>query len=54
MKAQFRFPKREIGVKRRTCGPNDEIDLEGLLPGFRSRVADLFGKQPEQADAGHV
>lgn len=27
-----------------TYGPDDEIDLEGLLPGFRSRVADLFGK----------
>ena len=27
-----------------TYGPDEEIDLKGLLPGFRSRVADLLGK----------
>jgi Uma2 family endonuclease len=26
-------------------GPDDEVDLDDLLPGFRSRVADLFRKR---------
>ena len=39
----FRSPSDET-----TYGPNDEIDLDGLLPSFRSRVRDLFQKPGKQ------
>ncbi len=36
----FRSPSDAMAYQ-----PDDEIDMNDLLPGFRSRVADLFGKQ---------
>ncbi len=35
----FRSPSDSV-----TYQPEDELDLSDLLPGFRSRVSDLFGK----------